>query len=135
MRITTRKRLSLTVVSRTAKSQPAKLLADRIWRFSEVPQTLWLKFPDAETYKANAQEVDRILNQGQQVPDADQAPPAERISIYAERPKSVKNLVFDRKMYLPETMIRTLEEAFGAENVSLTPGKLMIRDQLPTWNR
>ncbi len=116
-------------------NKPAKLLADRIWRFSEVPQTLWLKFPDAETYKASAQEVDRILKQGQQIPDADQAPPAERISIYAEHPKSVKNLTFDRKMYLPETMIRSLEETFGTENVSLTPGKLMIRDQLPTWNR
>ena len=105
-------------------NKPAKLLADKIWRFSEVPQGLWIKFPTVEAYAAKAENVNRILLEGQRLPDADKAPLAERISIYVENPRSVKNLSFSERMCLPADMIRTLEETFGLENVSLTPGKL-----------
>jgi len=105
-------------------NKPAKLLADKIWRFSEVPQGLWIKFPTVEAYAAQAESVNRILLDGQRLPDADKAPLAERISIYVENPRSVKNLSFSERMCLPADMIRTLEETFGKENVSLTPGKL-----------
>ena len=64
--------------------------------------------------------------ESQRLPEADKASPAERISIYVENPRSVKNLAFSERMYLPGSMIRSLEEKFGAENVSLTPGKMRI---------
>lgn len=115
-------------------NKPAKLLADRVWRFSEVPQGLWLKFPTVEAYAQKAQEVSRILLEGQNMPEAETASLAERISIFAQEPRSIKNLAFDRKMYLPEAMIRRLEETFGEENVSLTPGKLRTGDQGVSWN-
>ncbi len=105
-------------------NKPAKLIADRIWRFAETPQGLWLKFPTVDAYALQAQTVSRILLESQKLPDAEKASPAERISIYVENPRSVKNLSFAQKMYLPESMIRSLEEKFGAENVSLTPGKM-----------
>ncbi len=43
----------------------AKLLADRIWQFKEVPRDLWLRFPTVEAYSEKAEEVLRILTQGQ----------------------------------------------------------------------
>ena len=40
-----------------------------------------------------------------------------------EQPRSVKDLDFKRKMYLPAAMLIELEEAFGRENLSLVPGR------------
>ena len=107
-------------------NKPAKLIADKIWRFSETPQGLWIKFPTVEAYAQQAETVNRILTESQRLPEADKASPAERISIYVENPRSVKNLAFSERMYLPGSMIRSLEEKFGAENVSLTPGKMRV---------
>ena len=78
-------------------------------------------------YICNPHKTDnRILVESQRLPEADKASPAERISIYVENPRSVKNLAFSERMYLPRSMIRSLEEKFGAENVSLTPGKMRV---------
>ena len=57
---------------------------------------------------------------------AGSAPPAGKIMIYVENPRSVKELNFRRKMYLPSSMISALEEAFGKENVSLAPGRAPV---------
>ena len=145
----------------------AKLLADRLCRFQDVPQDLWLRFPTVDAYREQEQEVLRILTQGQEtlhamtqgqekaaglsasrtersgVPLAGvsrqqpvsappagtymqqsvSAPPAGRIVIYVENPRSVKDLRFPQKMYLPPAMISTLEQAYGEKNVSLVPGR------------
>ncbi len=107
-------------------NKPSKLIADRIWRFSEVPQNLWLKFPTVDAYAARAKEVQRILLEGQAGAEPDGCTPAGRISVYVENPKSIKNLSFDRRMYLPEAVVTALRDAFGEENVSLTPGELQV---------
>ena len=112
----------------------AKLLADRICRFRDVPHDLWLRFPTVAAYTEREQEVLRILTQGQaggqqqgvpqeagQQPFA--GPPAGRIAIYVENPRSIKDLRFPGKMYLPPAMITALEEAFGEKNISLVPGR------------
>lgn len=134
----------------------AKLLADRLCRFQEVPQDLWLRFPSMDAYLEKEKEVLRILTDGQQEiwktatrsisegTSADawrsgegnpgtgsedagtNASPAGRIVIFVENPRSIKDLKFPRKMYLPSAMIHALEEAFGRENVSLVPGRAPV---------
>jgi hypothetical protein len=54
------------------------------------------------------------------------APLAGRIVIYVASPRSIKDLRFPGKMFLPPAMIRALEEAFGQENVSLVPGSARL---------
>ena len=102
----------------------AKLLADRLCRFQDVPQDLWLRFPTMEAYQERAQEILQILSQGQA--QAQGAPLAGRIVIYVASPRSIKDLRFPGKMFLPPAMIRALEEAFGQENVSLVPGSARL---------
>ena len=46
-----------------------------------------------------------------------------RIAVYVANPRSVKDLRFPVKMYLPAPMIAELENSFGEENVSLVPGR------------
>ena len=117
----------------------AKLLADRICRFRDVPQDLWLRFPSMDAYLASEKEVLRILTQGQEavhrdagpksprlLPSGDEGPSgtaAGKIMIYVEKPRSAKELRFPGKMYLPAAMITALEEAFGKENISQVPGR------------
>ena len=102
----------------------AKLLADRLCRFQDVPQDLWLRFPTMEAYQERAQEILQILSRGQA--QAQGAPLAGRIVIYVASPRSIKDLRFPGKMFLPPAMIRALEEAFGQENVSLVPGSARL---------
>ena len=134
-------------------NKDAKLLADKICRFQDVPQDLWLRFPTMDAYLQRERDVLRILTEGQEglhrpgIPSPDKtnaagsgfpggaaeqpesgeagtAPsPAGRIVIYVENPRSVKDLRFRGKMYLPQTMISHLEETFGKSNVSLVPGR------------
>ena len=102
----------------------AKLLADRLCRFQDVPQDLWLRFPTMEAYQERAQEILQILSRSQS--QAQGAPLAGRIVIYVASPRSIKDLRFPGKMFLPPAMIRALEEAFGQENVSLVPGRARL---------
>ena len=138
-------------------NKDAKLLADRLCSFAEVPRDLWLRFPSVDAYLAGEKQVLDILQQGQQayestVPGDDYAssgapvpgaayagdmgetqdmaagaaPPAGKIIIFVQNPRSVKELSFRRKMYLPPSMISALEEAFGKENVSLSAGRAPV---------
>lgn len=118
----------------------AKLLADRMCRFQDVPQDLWLRFPGMDAYKEKEADVLRILEQGhhqgyghgnrqpenQGIDPEYAAPPAGRIVIYLADPRCVKDLRFPGKMYLPQSMIGELEEEFGADNVSLVPGRAAL---------
>ncbi len=97
----------------------AKLIAERMCRFRDVPQDLWLRFSTMEDYMAGESEVLRILTEDQ----SEDAPPAGRIVIYVQKPRAVKDLRFQRKMYLPQDMIGALEDACGKQNVSLVPGR------------
>ena len=102
----------------------AKLIADRIWRFSQVPQGLWVNFSSMDEYRENAQDLNRILLEGQTAADMADCVPAEKIVVHVQDPKCMKVLSFTNTMYLPETMIHSLEKRFGKENVIVTPGKI-----------
>lgn len=107
-------------------NKPAKLLADRIWRFSQVPQGLWVNFSSMDEYRENAQDLNRILLDGQTAADVADCVPAEKIVVHVQDPKCMKVLSFTNAMYLPETMIHSLEKRFGKKNVIVTPGKIRV---------
>ena len=105
-------------------NKPAKLLADRIWRFSEIPRELWLQFPSVDAYNAAARELDESLLEGQRAEDAASAAPADQIAVFAQKEKGVKKLRYTAQMHLPEALIRKLKERFGPENIVLKAGKI-----------
>ncbi len=116
----------------------AKLIADRLCRFQDVPKDLWLRFPTVDEYSAREKEVMRILTDYQTAgsrqgakaqSDAgeggqEQVPEAGKITVYVEKPRALKELKFRGKMYLPQEMITALKEAFGEKNITVVPGKL-----------
>ena len=88
----------------------SKLLADRLWRFSDIPRDLWIRFRDKEAYDAAKEELAEILQS---------APGNNRVNIYLKDRKAVKKLPLGNAVRSdPETMER-LRAAFGAENVKL----------------
>ena len=105
-------------------NKPAKLLADRIWRFSEIPRELWLQFPSVDAYNAAAQELDGILLDGQRAEDAASAVPADQIAVFAQKEKGIKKLRYTTQMRLPEALIRRLKDRFGPENIVLKAGRI-----------
>lgn len=101
--------------------KPSKLLAQRIWRFSDVPRELWLQFQTLDDYRSAADELNHMLIEGQQT---EASVPLSRIAVYVRDPKGVKNLNFTARMYLDEKLRKALQSRFGQANVMCVPGKI-----------
>ena len=129
--------------------KPSKLLAERIWRFSDVPFELWVQFPDMDAYVKEADHLNRILIEGQNILAGNESAqagtfagsaetetgngegdgttastPLSRIAVYVRNPKGVKNLGFTARMYMNGKLLQALKDHFGAGNVMYVPGKL-----------
>ncbi len=105
--------------------KPSKLIAEKLWRFEEVPAELWIRFDTMQDYLACGRELTDILLKAQGIPEIRSTVPASRIAVYVQNPRSVKNLNFTGQIYLPESLTADLRSRFGEENVILKPGKLM----------
>ena len=104
-------------------NRPAKLLADRIWTFDEAGAVLWVKFPTVDAYRASAEDLKRLLEAGQGAEDK-KGKVLQRVVIFVEDPRSMKDLRFSSRMFLTEELKAALCTRFGAENVTVTEGKL-----------
>ena len=124
--------------------EPSKLLAEKIWRFEDVPYELWFQFPDEAAYAGRADELNSLLIEGQKpnaggsdhperflsgsgenAPQSHDAPVAlSRIAVYAKEQKSVRNLRFTARMYITRSLLQKLKAQYGNSNVMLLPGRL-----------
>jgi len=107
--------------------KPSKLLAQRIWRFSEVPYELWLQFQTMDDYSGVSDELNQMLIEGQNMRGSEAGKTAialSRIAVYVRNPKGVKNLGFTAQMYMNGSLLKTLKDRFGGSNVMFIPGKL-----------
>ena len=109
---------------RVQDDKPATLAADKVWRFSDVPSELWIRFDTMELYTEAAGEINQLLIDGQKAEDGEGKAPLSRIAVYVASPKGIKNLRFSTPMFHTAAMIRKLRERFGKENIVLVPGKL-----------
>lgn len=116
--------------------KPSKLIADDIWTFDEVPSELWMQFETQEAYGEKAEEISRILIDGQSMGDgygyeAEAGRYAgsllSRIAVYVKHPKRIKDLRFTAQMYLRGGIVGQLKDLLGEDNVSVVPGKLPER--------
>ena len=88
----------------------SKLLADRIWSFSDIPREIWLRFPDKASYDAAMPELSRIMRTSQG---------NNRIAIYLADRKAVKKLPPAYGVSSEPETLAQLKRLCGAENVRI----------------
>ncbi len=93
------------------EDKDAKLIADQITTFDEIPKTLWLQFEELPAYEAKAQELQNAIagNEGH-----------DTIGIFIRSTKQMKKLPPGYNINADETLLEKLGEIFGKENVKLT---------------
>lgn len=93
------------------EDKDAKLIADQITTFDEIPKTLWLQFEELPAYEAKAQELQNAIagNEGH-----------DTIGIFIRSTKQMKKLPPRYNINADETLLEKLGEIFGKENVKLT---------------
>ncbi len=94
--------------------KPSKLICEKIWRFDEVPQELWVQFADMEDYKAKEGALFDLLRKSDG---------KDYVAIYVKNPRSVRKLGENWTVRADDALLNRLYEVFGKENVRLTSKK------------
>ena len=101
--------------------KPARLIAEKITRFADVLPELWLRFATPDEYEAASADVFDIINKSDYADPT--APAAGRITVYAQQPRSVRNIIPRIQVRLSAALLDALRARFGEENIVVTPGK------------
>lgn len=92
------------------EDRDSKLIAERIYRFDELPRELWLRFVDTVQYEQLWPQVQAALQ-------ADTG--SQAVVLYLEAEKSIKRLGRFERVSLAERQLRTLRELLGEPNVAV----------------
>lgn len=94
--------------------KPSKLICERIWAFQEIPRDVWIQFETKEDFAAREQQLYQMTasSDGQ-----------DQLVIFVRNPKAVKRLGARYSVDASGELLRSLQEAFGKENVKVTERK------------
>lgn len=92
----------------------AKLIADDIVRFEDVPKELWISFLDRADYEEKKDALLQILS-GREGTDT--------VILYLKQEKQINRLGPDCCVSLCPELIRALKEAFGQDKIVVTAGR------------
>lgn len=91
--------------------EDAKLLADKIYSFSEAPRELWVQFADKKEYEEKSGNIMRILSS---------SPGQEDVCIYLRAEKQVKRLHGAMGVSITDELCVKLRSELGEKNVKLS---------------
>ena len=89
----------------------ARLFLEDVIPFSEVPQEVWIQFPDRETYDADAVRVKKLTELMREHPGRDS------VVIYLKKERAVRRLPGGADTQSENGIFETLQREFGEENV------------------
>ena len=92
------------------EEKDGKLICEKITLFDDIQKKLWVKFPDMDIYEKDKQELYDMLS------DSDGK---DKVIIYIENPKAMKELPRNRSIHVEPELIRRLQIRFGVENVKV----------------
>ena len=95
--------------------QSSKLICEKIFRFDEVPQELWIQFATIADYRAREKQLFDLLRNSDG---------KDYVVIYVRDGRSVRRLGDNWTVRADESLLGALSEAFGADNVRLTQKKI-----------
>ena len=88
----------------------AKLIAQKVTLFDEIPRTVWLRFDNKDAYLSRDDELKRIIS------DSDGR---DEVAIFLKDTKQVKKLGRSATIKADKMMIERLEELAGKDNVQV----------------
>ena len=95
--------------------QSSKLICEKIFRFDEVPQELWIQFATISDYRAREKQLFDLLRNSDG---------KDYVVIYVRDGRSVRRLGDNWTVRADESLLGALSEAFGADNVRLIQKKI-----------
>ena len=95
--------------------QSSKLICEKMFRFDEVPQELWIQFATIADYRAREKQLFDLLRNSDG---------KDYVVIYVRDGRSVRRLGDNWTVRADESLLGALSEAFGADNVRLTQKKI-----------
>ena len=95
--------------------QSSKLICEKIFRFDEVPQELWIQFATISDYRAREKQLFDLLRNSDG---------KDYVVIYVRDGRSVRRLGDNWTVRADESLLGALSETFGADNVRLTQKKI-----------
>ena len=106
----------------TTDLQDAKLIAEEVMAFDDIPRKLYVRFADKETYNEKAQMLDDLIEthrmQKRSLPAQEQVPLNDIVWIYLVKEKQWKDLPRSKSVRIEEELLADLAAAFGKENVA-----------------
>ena len=95
--------------------QASRLICEKIFRFDEVPQELWIQFADIADYHAKEKQLFDLLRNSDG---------KDYVVLYVRNGRSVRRLGDNWTVRADEALLGALSKAFGADNVRLTQKKI-----------
>jgi len=97
------------------EEKPAKLICQKIIPFDDIPQELWIKYSDLESF----QKDEEYLYQRLSAYDG-----KDRVIIYCEKEKCLKRLPISRSIKIDNSLIANLIAVYTEENVRITENSI-----------
>ncbi len=88
----------------------AKLIADKVLTFDEVPKTVWIRFADKDSYDAASADLNELIKAS----DGN-----DEVAIFLSSTKQIKKLGRAFAIKADKVMMESLEKRFGKENVQI----------------
>ena len=99
----------------SSDDKSSSLICEKIFRFDEVPQELWIQFADIADYRAKEKQLFDLLRESDG---------KDYVVLYVRNERSVRRLGDNWTVRADEQLLHALSEAFGADNVRLTQKKI-----------
>ncbi len=98
-----------------ASTGEAKLLADKIASFADVPKKLWIRYADEASYNNGRETLKQKLAQEMLSPEG-----TDQVVVYCEAEKQMHNWSLDERTKVTARMLEELKIMLGAGNVEVT---------------
>ena len=94
------------------EDKPAKLIANKVIEFGEVPREVWVKFKDRESFFKSETSLQEIINI---------AEGNDMLTIYCEKERSIKRIPHIKADFY---LIDKINQEFGIENVKVVESSI-----------
>lgn len=97
------------------EDKDGKIICEKIYRFEDAAQELWLKFPTKEEFDSKEEELYELMQ------DSDGG---DEVVIYIALPRAMKRLPASRNVSINRELLSRLEDFLGKENVKVVEKSL-----------
>lgn len=107
----------------TNDMQDAKLIAEEVTAFDDIPRELWIRFDDIEDYRQRKDTVDDLIEahrmQKAALPEEERVTLNDVVWIYLSKEKQRKPLPASQQVKIDDELLARFTEAFGRENLTV----------------